>query len=344
MKDRLSVLQKLINKRKKIIIALAIIAAVTGTFYYRSTQAAKPEKVTATVQRGPLTQTLALSGSVKSDSDITLNFQTAGKLSRLAVREGDIVKKGQVIASLDQRSVRKNLDKTLNTFVKSRLDLDQQRDTYDDTITSDTIKRILEKAQNDVNNAVIDVELQNLVIEYSNLYSPTDGIVTSTYNLQPGMNVTAATSIVDIVGPDPIYFELTADQTEVTTLRNGMEGELALDAYLDEKLPGTISFISFTPKAGESNIVYVIKFSFMNKSNSLLKYKVGMTGDVSFVTAQKDNALYVPFAFVQDEQGKKYVHVMKKGKLEKLSVQTGMETDDSIEIISGLSEGDVVYD
>ena len=65
-----------------------------------------------------------------------------------------------------------------------------------------------------------------------------------------------------------------------------------------------------------------------------------MTGDVSFVLAEKENALYLPTKFIKD----KTVTVMKNGKREKVKVETEMEAEGVIEITKGLDENEIVYE
>jgi HlyD family secretion protein len=122
-----------------------------------------------------------------------------------------------------------------------------------------------------------------------------------------------------------------------------MEGDLVLDSYPDQKLKGTIKTISFVPQQGETGTVYAIKL-LLNADNANFLYRIGMTGDANFIIRSKDNALFVPSRFISEENDKKYVTVMEKGKRIKKKVTTGIETDEDIEITSGLTAGDVVYD
>lgn len=329
---------------KKLAFAAIVIGLLFAWNNYRTKAAEEAALEKATVKRGTLTQTLVLSGEVQTEEAVTLNFQTGGKLASLAVKDGDIVQKGQYIASLDQRQVHKTLQKDLNTFLKARWDLDQTREDYEDTIIDDQIKRIIDKSQFDLNNTILDVEIQSIAKELSNISAPISGIITTTFRNKAGQNVTPATDIVEIVNPDSLYFALTADQTEVSSLNASMSGTLRLDAYLDEELTGTIERIAFTPKAGETSTVYEVIFKFTNSSNSQMKYRSGMTGDVEFVTQEKKNVLYIPFSHLTEKNNKHFVKVKENGKILDRPVKIGMEADSDVEIISGLREGEVIYD
>lgn len=333
-----------IKKRWKLIIIVIIITVVGFAVYSNFTSSRNKKIDTAKVKKGTLEETLIISGIMDADEKASLRFQTSGRLAWVGIKEGDYVKKYQSLASLDQREVKKNLEKDLNDYLTSRATFDQTiKDDYRDKVITDPIKRLLDKAQWSLNNTVLDVEIQNLSIEYSRLWTPIEGIVTKIGAPYAGMNVTPATSEIEIINPNTVFFSANADQTEVTKLTDGMKGSLSLDAYPDATISGRIKSISFTPKSGESGTVYAVKFSFI-EDNSAYKYRMGMGGDLTFVLKQKEDILHLPNKFVKGENGKKYVRMTKNGREEKIYVKTGMETDTSIEIISGLSEGDIVHD
>ncbi|PIR08969.1 hypothetical protein COV53_00150, partial [Candidatus Gottesmanbacteria bacterium CG11_big_fil_rev_8_21_14_0_20_37_11] len=240
--------------------------------------------------------------------------------------------------------LQKNLQKELNDFMKYKYDYEQTTDTYKDQVITDTIKRIKEKAGFDLNSSVLDVELKDISLKYANLISPIEGLVVRVDSPYAGVNISLPTQAeFEIVNPKTVYFSALADQTEVIKLQEDMLGELSLDSYPDNPLKGSIKNIAFTPKTGESGTVYKIKFIF-DDNNDIYKYKLGMTGDLSFVTNKKENVLYLPIKFIKNEKDKKYVNLWKNKEKEKIYIETGLETDNLIEITKGLSENDTIVD
>lgn len=331
------------RKRLRLILILLgiaiLISAVSSNFLGKSSKKTETTKV----KQGILEEKLTISGTIDAEEKVTLRFQTSGRLTWVGVKEGDFVKKYQGIAALDQREVKKKLEQELIDYSKTRNDFEEaRRDTYKDKVLTDTIKRILEKNQFDLNRAVLDVEIQNLSVEYANLWTPIEGIVTKVAAPYAGVNITAATSEFEVVNPNTVYFAALADQTEVTKLSGGGLGELTLDAYPDATLSGSIKSISFIPKSGETGTVYAVKFIFPG-DNSSYKYRIGMAGDLSFVTKRKEGVLYLPHKFIKTQNDKKYVTVKRNGKEEKVQVEVGMETDTDTEITSGVTAGETVY-
>ena len=340
---------KLIRITKtRILLVILIIAFGFGGYNYFFASKTNIKTDTARVKRGNLEEKLTISGTVEAEEKVTLRFQTSGRLNWVGVKEGDYVKKYQSVASLDQKEVKKKLQKEINDYLNSRWDFEQKnRDDYKDKVITDTIKRIKEKAQFDLNNAVLDVEIQNLSVELSNLWSPIEGIVTKITSPYSGVNITPSQAEFEIINPKTVYFSATADQTEVTKIKEGMKGELILDAFSESTLSGSIKNVSFTPKSGETGTVYNVKFTFYN--NSDYKYRIGMGGDLTFVLKSKNDVLYLPIKYVKTENGppggeasKKYVRVKKNGNEQKIYVETGMETDDETEIVKGVIEGDLI--
>jgi len=337
------------NKIKIFLISLIllIVGLVVYNNFFSPTKIKKTES--AKVKRGDLEEELTISGEIKAEEHTTLRFQTSGRLAWVGVKEGDYVKKHQRIASLDQRQLKKNLEKYLLSYVNERYDFEQTHDNYwqKQYALSDGLKReaerIIKKSQNDLNSSILDVELQNLSLEYANLWTPIEGLVARVDFPFAGVNITPAQAEFEIVNPKTVYFLASADQTEVIKLREGMAGNLILDSYLDQKIPGIIKNISFVPKSGETGTVYAIKFIF-SEENINYKYRISMTGDLTFITKRLSNVLFLPIKFIKSEAGKKYVNVVENGNKVKAFVITGMETDSLVEVVSGVSEGDVVYD
>lgn len=158
-----------------------------------------------------------------------------------------------------------------------------------------------------------------------------------------GVNITATQAEFDIVNPKTIFFSATVDQTDVVQIKNGMKGKIIFDSYPEETFDGTIKQISFSPKTGETNTSYEIKIFFPNL-NDQSKFRLEMTGDIDFVTKVKNNILVIPDAYIKSENGKKYTSKQINGKKVKTLITLGDEIDGYYEIVSGLQEGDIIYD
>ncbi len=232
-------------------------------------------------------------------------------MSWVGVKEGDYVKKYQGIASLDQREVRKTLDKYLLAYMDSRWSFETTKDASGDPAAMTTaVRRALDKAQFDLNPAVLDVELKDLSVQFSNLWTPIDGLVVRAESPVAGVNIIPTQAEFEIVNPKSVVFLATADQTEVPQISIGMPGSLVLDAFPDKAFPGKIATIAFSPKAGETGTVYAVKFNF-SPDNTDYEYRLGMTGDLTFVTQEKKDVLFLPPKYISSSGSKHYVSVAR---------------------------------
>lgn len=330
---------------KKRWYVIALILIIGGIFLYNrsSSQAKAKSAKTIKVKRTVIKDELSLSGSVDALEKVTLRFQTSGLLSWVGVKEGDSVKKYQTLASLDQRSLQKNLAKDLNDFMTKRWSYDQIVDNYKGAAITDAMKRLLDQSQFSLNNAILDVEIRDISKQFSSLWTPIEGIVTRVASPFAGVNITPSQAEFEVVNPQTIYFTATADQTDVVKLHKGMNSEMVLDAYPDKIVFGTITDVSFTPDTNETGTVYNVKIG-ISEDNSQYGYKVGMTGDANFILREIKNVIAIPTSVIKSEKGKKYVMRRINGEMVKTYVTTGEEIDISTVIKSGLQEGDIIYD
>lgn len=329
-----------------------ILIIVIGVGFYlnqqRTAQAKIEKEQTYVVERQNMKELLSLAGEISADEHIVLRFQTSGRLAWVGVKEGDTVKKYQTIASLDQREVKKRMQKSLLTYAQTRNSFDQtgsdnQRigdQPTNDLDLGDKMKRLLENAQYGLNSSVLDVEITNLSIEYSNLFTPIAGIVTRADAKYAGLNITPSQAEFEIINPKTLYFSFTADQTEVTKLSEGMKGDINLDSFPGATKTGSLYYVSYTPKTGETGTVYEGRVRIPEEEAS--SYRYGMTGDISFTLSEKNNVVVVQDKLIKSEGDKKFVWKKKNNSQEKIYIKTGLETDGLVEILSGIEMGDVI--
>jgi len=349
-----------VKKRWWILLILMII----GGIVYSQTIGKKSDikELSYKVKRQTLQESLSFSGTVDAQEKAVLRFQTSGRLAWVGVKEGDVVRKYQSIASLDQQQLKKQLQKELIDYEKERLDYDNDAlDTGDRALSGDKFIRqdtidAFKKAQFDLNSSVLDVELSDIVLRYSTLVSPIDGVVVSVGSKQAGVNVTPAQAEFVIVNPSTLYFSGAVDQTDVVRMHEGMGGMIIYDSYPDAEVAATVSSIAFVPKQDETGTVYEVKIGMGNVDSpgANVKYRLGMTGDVEFVTKDIQDVLGVPTTFVKTERGKYYVFKKINDKKSpiggspsgrvKTYVKVGEEIDTATVILDGLVEGDIVYD
>lgn len=339
---------KIINKIKSKlgkwfwVILFALVVGI-GLFFYFSNKS-KNGSVTTTVQKGEVKEELILTGSVKADRYAALYFPAAGKISGVYVKEGEMVKKGRALTSLDKTTLNVVYQQALNTYKSYQAIAENAVDSVKDHSADETFAQKVTRTTAEVNrdNAYDSVRAAKYNLDNSTLFAPFDGLVASLPFASPGVNVSYADLQVEILDPKSIYFEVEADQSEVINIKENQSVGIILDSYRDKEFFGTVSFVGFTPKAGTAGIVYRIKVNFSGEDFESISPRIGMSGDAKFTISQKEDVFYVPPKFIHSDKDGKYVNIGEKDK--KARVTVGIEGEERVEIISGLKEGDLIYD
>lgn len=337
-------MKKLFSRKRYLAIGIIVLGIILWTLY----SSTKPDFTldTQEVKKETLIESVTAPGDIKASSAVDLRFQSSARLAWVGVKEGDTVYRGQAIASLDKRDLEKNLKKYLNLYVKERQDFDQDQEDYDNwpelslEAQRETL-RILEKAQMDLNNAVLDVEIKNLAIELATLTSPISGVVTEISTPVAGVNVSPTTSVFSIVDPETVYFAAEVSEFEVPMVTTDQKVILTLDAYPEDTIEAsaqTIGFKSTTTSTGGTAFIAKIPLP----SNTANRYRIGMNGEAEFIINTKNDVLLAPITSIVEEDDKEYVWLLKDGKAKRVEVETGSSSINDIEIKSGISKGDII--
>lgn len=335
------------NKKLFFLIGIFLLIAVGGSLFIFKRRT-KEEIKTTKVTKKDLMKIISASGKVKSENEVTLKFQTSGKLSWVGVKEGDQVKKWQAIASLDKRELEKELKKELVDYMNERWNFEEDRETYhvttddlDKYTLTNAVRRLLEKAQFDLDRDVLDVEIAHLAVELATIVTPIEGIVTHIDVPMAGVNITPAQATFIIADPNQMVFEANVDEVDIGGIETGQEAILTLDAYLEEEIKSEVIQISFqaiTTRGGGTAFPVKIRLP----ENKTLRFKLGMNGDVEIILEKKEDVLVVPLEAVKKKKGKAFVKVLENGNLKEVEITTGLETETKIEVLSGLEEGQKV--
>ncbi|MFH1877701.1 MAG: HlyD family efflux transporter periplasmic adaptor subunit [Candidatus Omnitrophota bacterium] len=170
------------------------------------------------------------------------------------------------------------------------------------------------------------------------LISPIDGeIIVSTD--EPGQTVTASDVIV--VLSDHLIVQAQVDETDIGRVCIGQEAVISLDAYPEIKVSGKVDHIYYESKTVNNVTIYQVDIV---PETVPAVFRSGMTATVDIIERTKDNALLVPIEAVKRGKDGNYV-VLMNGNAKKTSeraVETGIADEKNIEIVSGLSGGEVI--
>lgn len=289
-------------------------------------------------------------GNVTAQNQETLHFQIGGKLTYLPFKEGDSVKSGQTIASLDTYAVQKQLEATLNTYRSVRDSFDQTKDNVQnnvqkaqlpigmsgtkDSAINDAIKRIVDQNQASLDNSIINVQIANNAFQLSTLTSPLNGIMLHEDVTMSGLNISPTTNFT-VADPSTAVFRANVTINNINYVTLGASAEIAIDG-IQNKIIGTVVNI-YPAKVILSNgqSVYHVDI----QSDQLIELaKLDQTGTVMIKT-NSENVALVP---VWTVLGGKYIWVDSNNEPQLKTVTTGKTHGQDIEITSGLTAQDKI--
>lgn len=137
-------------------------------------------------------------------------------------------------------------------------------------------------------------------------------------------------------------FEAQVPESDIAKLSVGQTAELTFDAFsADEKFSGKIVSVEPSSTVVQDVVDYVVKVA-LDKNDP--RFKDGMSADIDFQIAQKDNVLFIPERAIQTEGNNQTVQILNENnKVEKRNISTGLKGDGGVvEVVIGLSEGEKI--
>lgn len=166
-----------------------------------------------------------------------------------------------------------------------------------------------------------------------------NGVVTSVA-LEEGDSIRTGSALITLYDMDDVSMSVTLYEKEMTDIVLGSAAKICFTAYPEDIFEAAVTEISEATTDSRGNVVYDVTVTVQGDVSGLFQ---GMTGDITFVTGQSEETLYVHKRAVFTENGKSYVKIRQEdGSIVKKEITTGFSDGTNIQVVEGLSEGDVV--
>lgn len=334
--------------KSTIFILIALVLASAATYYSRdrifNKQASKtaeattkpapvPTVKTITIKPVTILKTLELTGSVEAFTTARLASPAEGPIENMKVREGDSVKKGEILATIGRKSGVDALIKSLKEELKKEDDnlkavahlvetkalpaeqLDFAKSSYE------KVKAQLVKAEESAKDYAVK--------------APWDGTV-STVAVKNGEFVAPRATILEIYDPKSLVTRTGIPENYAVEIKKDMAVDVSLDAYPKKILKGKISRIY--PYLDTKLRTRTAEISVL-ESITLLP---GMFARLKIILDRIENGILVPYDSLIDTNNRLNMFVVKDSTLEERKVKIGIETDEGVQIISGVSTGETI--
>ena len=288
---------------------------------------AKPEVKITKVTNEDIPQTETYTATVESDVKNNISPNTPLRIEKILVDVGDVVRKGQVLVTLDQTNLISTKLQTENAKIEfermealykiggiSKSDYDKAKLLYDTNAT--LAKQLAENAQ---------------------LIAPVSGVVTAR-NYDNGDMYNGQTPVLTIEQTNAVKLNVNVSESYYKLLKKGMPASITLDAYEGEEFTGKVTIVS--PSIDATTHTFKAEITINNKDQ---KVRPGMFARATIDFGSKSHTVIPDVALVkQIGAGDRYVYVYKDGKVSYNKVELGKHMGDKYEILSGVNAGDQV--
>lgn len=294
------------------------------------------------------------SGTINTEAQSNISFRVSGTINNRIAQLGDVVKKGDILATLDPIEYQLNYQQSISNLSKGNANLVEATSSFkrsealylENSISKasyDSATATYQSAISEVKSLQDAANLSKVQLGYATLTAPADGSIGEVKS-EVNQNVSASTVVFVLNTAGERYAEFNVSQTAVGEIKMGDTVELEIISLNNYKLNGTITNIG-TLSVGYG-ATYPVKARIEDKDNLI---KVGMTAKVTVTTNNTDsNFIAVPIsAILTDPNNEKYVYIIsdlqdKVGIAKKQTVTLGRSTENGVEIVTGLKAGDYI--
>ena len=341
------------------IVATVVLAAFVGYRIYsnladnkeragRATQGRVVTVETSPVMRRDITPVLFFSANLEPVWNADISAKVDGRIDRLLVEEGDVVKAGAVVAVLDTNELAAQVLQAEGALLAAQANLEQaeldlrrteplarQGAVSAQALDAARIKRDLNIGQ--VRSAEGNMALLKARLDNANIVAPRDGTVVKRI-VQAGYYTKAGSAIITLADTSSLLAKAVIGEAQLPNIAQGTAVKVYVDALGNKEFSGVITRIS--PAAAAPARTFTAEIAVSNPQGEL---RSGLFATVLAPMQARKNVLVVPeSALVMKEDQKTVFRVTPQGQAQQVTLKLGFVGDGYAEVLEGLQDGDVI--
>jgi RND family efflux transporter MFP subunit len=343
---------------KKIIWITSILAisALTYAFMSGSDDIETSQQLDVQrVRRRNITNTVVATGIIKPQvgAEVKIGSRVSGTVMNLYVNIGDYVKKGQLLAEIDESELAPvykqslaNLNYAETNLKYLEIDLNRMlrmnEKNYISQQALDDAKKAVELAKARVMQEKANVEYAGIQLGHTKIYASISGVIGSV-STQKGETVSAAFSspvFVTIIDLTKLEIWAFIDETDIGKIEVGQKVTFTVDTYQDSEFNGTVKAIYPQAEIRNNVVNYIAVVCIENQTGKTLRPE--MTASVNVLLQGRDNVIAIPKKALLKRGDKTFVKMMQNNKLVEREITTGITGNGQVEVISGLTDKDKI--
>jgi membrane fusion protein, multidrug efflux system len=286
------------------------------------------------VGRGRIARQVTVSGIIEPVRTVGVNSQLGGSLTSVNVQEGDAVRRGAVLARLDDREVAAQLAAAEASFQVAEAAFERAEQLRERRVIT-----LPEYERDRTAYAAARAQLDQLRtrIGYATITAPVAGVIIEKH-VETGDVIGSQARLFTIADVSQLVTRVGISELDVVELSQGERVSITLDAFPNRTLTGVIRRVF--PSGDPTTRLVPVEVAFDGVSAQLAR--PGFLARVTFDLAASDGVLLVPVSAVLGGQGSQAVFVIQNDRAVRRTVNTGLVSQGRIEIVSGLTEGENV--
>jgi membrane fusion protein (multidrug efflux system) len=279
-----------------------------------------------------LTDVIRTKGLLIPDEEVDLSFETSGKITEIHFKEGSTVRKGQLLAKVNDKPLQAELQK-----LEAQVPLAQDRVFRQKSLLAkDAVSQeAYESVNTELEKLRADIDLVKSRIAQTELRAPFDGVI-GLRQVSEGTYASPTTIISHLTKISPLKIEFSVNEAHVNNVKAGTVLTFSVD--------NDMSSYQATVYAVESNLD---KQTLTLKARALYsnpggRLKPGLSTNIEIRLQEIKNTLVIPSLSTIAEMGRDIAYVYKDGKAHQVQLKKGMRTASSIQVLNGLNAGDTL--
>jgi HlyD family secretion protein len=308
----------LMNKKSLIAVAAIVVIAVIGLFVYRNGLAKNATSFRfVTIEKGNMQSKVSSTGTLGAVTTVSVGTQVSGQVATLLVDYNDVVKKGQLLATIDPTLARSavldaqaNVDKAQAELLQMQRDYSRNRELSSQGLIAKSLYEQSQSsmlvAQAQVRSAQVAMDRAKQNLSFTSIYAPIDGVVVER-NVQQGQTVAASLSAPQLflIANDLAHMQILAQvgEGDIAQIKQGQSVKFSVQALPNQTFTGIVQQVRLQSTTADNVVNYTVVIAVDNAQNKLLP---GMTARVDFLTQSATDILKVSNAALRfsptDEQ------------------------------------------
>ncbi len=273
-----------------------------------------------------------ITADIIPDEEVDLAFETSGKITHIHFREDMAVRKGELLAKINDEPLQAQLKK-----LDAQLKLSEDRlYRQSELLERDAVSReAYEQAQTNLAMLQADIDLVKANIAQTELRAPFDGVI-GFRHVSEGAWVSPTTAVARLVKIVPLKLSFSIPEKYMNAVRQGTMVRFTVDGFLE---PFDASVYAVASEIEQTTRQLDVKALYPNSRAQLMP---GRSASVSVTLYEHQNAIVVPAEAVIKEMGVDKVYLYRDGAAHPVSIEVGQRTDAQVEVTTGLMPGDTL--